>query len=198
MEGLKKFGLGILWALLSPILLVGIALTGLFGIFNFFIEFCIMIVNFFKGKKLFPPFEKDVKAYKILKKAMDNEADQEKKQEPVQAPPQQVFVQQNYYTQPGPMPGIPPQFNPGIPNNPYQGLPNQQPYGQPNQQPYGQPNQQPFIQQQSQPTYPNQSQIPYDQQSYQSPTQPPLAEIPSYNRGEHRNSIFIDDEEDNK
>ena len=182
MNGLKKFGLGILWALLSPIIILGIALVAAFGVFNFFIQFVIMVINFFRGKKLFPPFPEDEKAYKILKRAIDEQNGEEKAKQPVQAQPQQVYVQQNYYTQPGAMPGIPPQQNPY--GNPYQ-VPPQPPYTQ----------QPPYIQQpQQQPPYqplPN----PLDQQPV---NMPPLAEIPQQERPQEKVNIFVDEEEEDK
>ena len=66
MTVLKKFGLGILWALLSPIILVAVALIGVFGAVDFVIEFGIMIVNFFRGKKLFPLYPEDEKALRAI------------------------------------------------------------------------------------------------------------------------------------
>ena len=131
---LKQFGLGVLWALLSPIILLAVIAVGLFGIANFLIQFVIMIVNFFRGKKLFPPFPEDEKAYKILKKTMDEEKDKEEqeKNETTTKQPQSVYVQQNYYTT-GAIPGVPPMGMPGYdPNNPYAGLPPQgTPYNMP-------------------------------------------------------------------
>ena len=185
-NGLKKFGLGILWALLSPIIVIGIALVAVFGVFNFVIQFFIMVVNFFRGKKLFPPFPEDEKAYKILKRAIDEQNGEKPVEQPVQAQPQQVYVQQNYYTQPGAIPGVPPQMNPY--GNPYQVPPQQPPYiQQPNQQP-------PYLQQ------PNQ-QAPYqplpnlDQQPV---NMPPLAEIPQQERPAEKVNIFVDDGEDER
>lgn len=136
MNALKQFGLGILWALLFPILLVIYALIGVFGLFNFFYQFVLMIVHFFQGKNLFPPLEEDVKAAEILQKRNHPE-----EQQPAPAPapaPAQVYVQQNYYQMP---PGYPPGAyppgafgpqNPGAVPPPYQGaIPQQNPY--PNQ-----------------------------------------------------------------
>ena len=98
-RALKTFGQGILWAVLFPFILVGIAIVGVFGAFDFLIEFIIMIVNFFRGKKLFPIYPEDQRAYDILKRAID------KKNGELDAPQQQpqgqtVYVQQNFYTSP--------------------------------------------------------------------------------------------------
>ena len=183
MNALKKFGLGILWALLTPILLIGIALVAVFGVFNFFVQFIIMVINFFRGKKLFPPFPEDEKAYRILKRAIDEQNGEKPVEQPVQAQPQQVYVQQNYYTQPGPIPGIPPQNPYG---NPYQGLPPQQP-------PYvQQPQQPPYIQQPQQQYQP----LPNPVEQQPPVNMPPLAEIPQQERPAEKVNIFVDDGED--
>ena len=116
MRALRNFGLGIVWAILSPILLAGILLVALFGIVNFLVQFIIMLVNFFSGKKVFPAYPEEEKAYAILKRAIDQQNG-----EPAPAPqppqPQQVYVQQNFYTStPGQIPGtgqaLPPGYQP--------------------------------------------------------------------------------------
>ena len=73
MRALKGFGLGIVWALLLPFLLVAVGIVAVWGVINFLIQFVIMLVNFFRGKKVFPPFPEDEKAYTILKKAYDKQ-----------------------------------------------------------------------------------------------------------------------------
>lgn len=103
MKILKEFALGILWAALTPLLLVVIAVVAVFAIGNFFYEFVLMVIHFFQGKKLFPPFEEDIKAYKILKRSIEEE---EKKEEAKPAPAGPVYVQANYFT--GTPPGMPP------------------------------------------------------------------------------------------
>jgi hypothetical protein len=106
MQFLKMFGLGILYALLFPFLCVALALFAVYGVIVFLVEFIIMVVHFFSGKKLFPPFPEDQKAYQILL--------QLQQQQLAAANPQQpqtnVYVQQNYYTPHGqPIPGAAPQ-----------------------------------------------------------------------------------------
>ena len=102
MKALKNFGLGLLWALLSPVLAVLILGVAVFGIVNFLVQFVIMVVNFFRGKKLFPMFPEDEKAYRILKGALEEQnAEAEKPQQQ-----QPVYVQQNFYG------AIPPQGMP--------------------------------------------------------------------------------------
>lgn len=116
MKFLKSFGFGLLYIVLLPFILVGIALIAVYAVVVFFIEFVIMLINFFSGKKLFPPFEEDVKAQKIIQ----NQLDAKLNPQPAPTPqPQTVFVQQNYYTSP--------------PNQPQQAI------AQQNQQPFPQP-----------------------------------------------------------
>ena len=196
MTVLKKFGLGILWALLSPIILVAVALIGVFGAVDFVIEFGIMIVNFFRGKKLFPLYPEDEKALEILQRAIDRKNGELNAQsQPSQ--PQQVFVQQNFYTTPGSMPpptspmGVPPGYGyPGInqanPQQPFQQIPSQQqPYQQiPEQQPYQPAPGQPF------------RALPQEQEPM--PQRPDLAKLPEFNPSDYRtgtDTIDIDIDE---
>ena len=182
MNALKRFGLGLLWIFLIPFILLGIAVVGVFGIINFPIQLVIMIVNFFRGKKVFPMFEEDEKAMAILQKAIDKQnGEEEASKEP--PAPQQVFVQQNYY---GAQPPIPPAPGPGIPyqNPPYpqgQGIPYQNPQGIPYQNPQGIP-------------YQNQPGYPYGlpQNPYPQPTQ-----VPNQNGGMNPNPIPVEAQEDN-
>lgn len=151
MNAIKQFGLGILYAVLFPFILAIAALIGVFGVLNFLYQGVLAMVNFFSGKKIFPPFKEDKKAYDILQKAIDkqNGVEEEKKETP--PPAQNVYIQQNYYQQapngfiPSNQPNmqIPNGFmqNPQIPNgfNPY---PNQIPNEQLTQIPLNQPSQQ--------------------------------------------------------
>jgi len=129
MQFLKMFGLGILYALLFPFFLVILALFAVYGIMNFFIEFIIMLINFFKGKKLFAPYPEDEKAFAILQQLQQAQLNA---MNPKPATTN-VYVQQNYYPPHGhqPLGGTPTPLN-GAPIN--QGrLSQQQPYG-PNEQ----------------------------------------------------------------
>jgi len=113
MRFMKSFGLGILYTLFSPLILAVCIVIGLGGIVNFFVQFVLMLINFFKGKKLFPVFEEDVQALKILNASFEQKAGQIAQQ---QAQPQQgnTFIQQNFYAAPGqPFPGL---NNQGLPN----------------------------------------------------------------------------------
>ena len=119
MNFLKNFAKGLLWVLLIPFICVGIVLVALYGIFNFVIQLVLLLKNFFTGKKLFPPFEEDIKAYKILKKAYDTQMGI--KEEPKQEPQKTVYIQQNYYQTPPTQPQQPqqnPQFQQSLPQRP--------------------------------------------------------------------------------
>ena len=52
MEFLKKFGIGILYAVFFPALLVIIALVAVYGVLVFLVEFVIMLINFFSFPEL--------------------------------------------------------------------------------------------------------------------------------------------------
>ena len=180
MAALKRFGLGLLWIFLLPFILIAIAGVAVWGVFNFVIQFGVMVFNFFRGKKLFPLYPEDERAMEIQQRAIDK-ANQEQAPAPAQPAPQQVFVTQNYYAGGQMMPGM----NPGL-QNPYgQGLPYQ---GQMPQQPGMIPPQQPGMipPQQQTPGYPYQG-IPQQQNPQQPPVidaesypTPQLAELPQY------------------
>ena len=131
MKILREFGLGIVWFLLVPLILLACGLIAVYGVFNFLIQFVVMVVNFFKGEKLFPRFPEEKKAMAIYQKAIDKANGESTEEKPTA--PQTVYVQQNFYSGAPMMPGVPPV--PGLPNNPYynQGmmpgtsLPNYQP-----------------------------------------------------------------------
>lgn len=100
MRFLKEFGIGIIFAICSPLLLILIALVGVFGILDFMVEFVIMLINFFSGRKCFPVFEEDEEAYKRKQEALNLA---QTKEQPQSAPqPNNIYVQQVYYnTTPG-------------------------------------------------------------------------------------------------
>lgn len=168
MGALKRFGLGILWAILFPLIAIGVVLVGIFGVFNFLVEFVIMVVNFFRGKKLFPVFPEDQQAYDILQRALDKKNAAESAPEPVA--PQPVYVQQNFYSSAPLPPGYPPQGMPQyppqnqIPQN-YSQYPGSLPPGyQPQQIPAAEPVALP--------------------EPEPMPERPALAELPSYDASE--------------
>lgn len=108
MEFLKKFGIGILYAVFFPVLLVVVALVGVYGILVFIVEFVIMLINFFSGRKCFPVFPEDEEATKRKQEALNIQSEQ--KEAPAPAP-QNIYVQQVYYSA-APNPNL----NPGMPN----------------------------------------------------------------------------------
>ena len=128
MKFLKEFGIGIIFAICSPLLLALIALVAVFGVLDFIVEFVIMMVNFFSGKKCFPVFEEDEEAYKRKQEALNIA---QAKEQPQPAPqPNNIYVQQVYYnTTPGAMgqPGMPFPNPQGIQQQ--QGMPFQNPQG---------------------------------------------------------------------
>lgn len=116
MEFLKKFGIGILYALGFPLLLVLVALVAVYGILVFLVEFVIMTINFFSGKKCFPVFPEDEEATKRKQEAIVGASP---KQETPPAP-NHIYVQQVYYNaDPSKMMGgFPPQGNPSLSQQP--------------------------------------------------------------------------------
>ena len=66
LDFLKRFGLGILYVLISPFLLAFLLLWLLFDLGIFFVELFKGLVSFFKGQKLFPEFPEDIEAKRIL------------------------------------------------------------------------------------------------------------------------------------
>lgn len=109
MNFLKNFAIGLAYIILSPFLLLAIALTMVYGAVDFLVEFIIMMVNFFGGsKELFPVFPEDEEAYRRKQEALA--AQNTPAPQPVPQPnPTNVTVQQFYYTPAGaPQPMTPP------------------------------------------------------------------------------------------
>lgn len=110
---LKSFGLGLLYMILSPVLLVILAMYGLYGIYNFFVELIKGLIRFFQGKPFFPPFDEDIKAENILNRGLNPQSETSAPIAP-SGGTTNVYVQQNIYQ------GTPPQQGfPGVnaPNN---------------------------------------------------------------------------------
>jgi len=63
---LKKFGQGILYLFVLPLLLVAVAIFGVYGIFLFIILMIKSIILFFKGKSLQSDLPEDIEAKRIL------------------------------------------------------------------------------------------------------------------------------------
>ncbi|MCQ2793806.1 MAG: hypothetical protein MJ207_00315 [Bacilli bacterium] len=66
LEFLKRFGLGILYIIISPFLVAFLALWLAYNIITYFIEVIRGIKHFFKGEKFFAPFPEEVQAKAIL------------------------------------------------------------------------------------------------------------------------------------
>lgn len=66
LDFLKRFGLGIVYLLMSPFILLFLFIWTLYGIGIFFVEIFKGFKSFFKGKKFFEEFPEDVEAKRIL------------------------------------------------------------------------------------------------------------------------------------
>lgn len=148
MKIIKLFGLGLLYALLLPFILVAAVLFLVFGFFKSIGYFFILVVRFFKGEKLFPPFPEDIEAAKRIRaKLVDEGTVPPPAPAPQPAPStSNVYVQQNYYSNPnmpGAQPGAVPPPQPNLYFQPGPGYgPAMPPYPQGNPQQMGM-NQQP-------------------------------------------------------
>ena len=65
----KNFGKGLLYVIFFPVIIVGIVLYAVFGLFVFVFQFFKLIYLFFTGRTLFSDFEEDIAAKAILAKA---------------------------------------------------------------------------------------------------------------------------------
>lgn len=63
---LKRFGLGMLYVLCSPLILAFLCLWAASNFLIFLIELCRAIKSFFKGRAFFVEFDEDIEAKKIL------------------------------------------------------------------------------------------------------------------------------------
>lgn len=66
LDFLKRFGLGILYVLISPFVIAFLILWALFDLGVYFVQIFKGLISFFKGKKMFPDFPEDVEAKRIL------------------------------------------------------------------------------------------------------------------------------------
>ncbi|MCQ2795705.1 MAG: hypothetical protein MJ213_00115 [Bacilli bacterium] len=66
LDFLKRFGLGILYVLISPFVIAFLLLWAIFNLGIFFAQIIKGFVSFFKGKKFFPDFQEDLEAKRIL------------------------------------------------------------------------------------------------------------------------------------
>ncbi len=162
MKFLKALGLGIVYMLIFPFILLGSALYMLYGLGRWFVLIPVGIIRYFKGEKFFKPLKEDIEV-EAAKKAQHDallSKETEEPSEPVQPISNTnttTYVQNNYYTNPNPQ-----QMGPslGAPINQQLGGPQYQ------QQPYNpqlngpQYQQQPYNPQLTAPQY----QQPYPQQ----------------------------------
>lgn len=63
---LKQFGLGMVYILCSPLVLVFLCLWALYNLILFVIELIRALKSFFKGQSFFAEFPEDIEAKKIL------------------------------------------------------------------------------------------------------------------------------------
>jgi hypothetical protein len=96
---LKNFGLGLIYILFFPVLLVAIALMGVYGLFVCVIQFFRGAIRFFRGLEPFPPFPEDITVESVKQAQIGLSTPTPA---PTPAPsqpagPSTVYVQQNYY-----------------------------------------------------------------------------------------------------
>ena len=94
MRFLKNFGFGIIYILLLPLLVLAIALAGLYGFFGFVVEGGKGIISFFQGKSFFKPLQEDEEAAMAKERQL---AAMRAAAEPQPQQPQATYVQNNYY-----------------------------------------------------------------------------------------------------
>lgn len=66
LDFLKRFGLGILYVLISPFVIAFLLLWAIFDLGLFFVGLTKGFISFFKGHSFFPEFQEDVEAKRIL------------------------------------------------------------------------------------------------------------------------------------
>ena len=66
LDFLKRFGLGILYVLISPFVIAFLLLWAIFDLGLFFIGLMKGFISFFKGHSFFPEFPEDAEAKRIL------------------------------------------------------------------------------------------------------------------------------------
>lgn len=149
----RNFGLGIVYVILLPFLLVIFVFMGIYGLFSNLLIGIRGIGRFFKGESFFATLPED-KLIAIAEKAQrDAMLNPTPKEAPAPEAPQHVYVQNNYYQSPAPNPTAP---APSIPQNqPIEGtanyinpgaplIDNTKPNALPNEKPEATMNQIPF------------------------------------------------------
>lgn len=101
---LKSFGMGLVYFLLFPFIVIGSALLAVWGILRFIFSSFGGIVRFFKGEEFFPTLREDKEVALVIKTQHDvllNGAPAPKQEAPAPAPNNNnVYVQNNYYSKP--------------------------------------------------------------------------------------------------
>ena len=170
---LKSFGMGLVYFLLFPFIVVLSVLIGIYGILRFFFSSFGGIVRFFKGEEFFPTMREDKEVALVIKTQHDallNGVPTPKQETPSPIPNNNnVYVQNNYYSKPLDNQQNNPYINGQIPGQSIQNTPylngGQAPL--PDEIPNQNPQQIPL----------NQAQIP-PQQNFVSPS---LNAFPTYN-----------------
>ncbi len=104
MKFLKNFALGLLTAVLLPLLFAGLLVFAVYGLILYLVEACFGLVRFFSGRPFFKKLREDELVEKIKKREIE-ELTGEEKETPAPVPekepaPQNVYVQQNFYQAP--------------------------------------------------------------------------------------------------
>lgn len=135
MKVLKGLGLGTIYVIFLPFILVGAVLAAVVGIVRWFISIPVGIVRFFKGEKFFKPLKEDLEVEQAIALHHENlvKKEAEEPAQPVQPISQATtYVQNNYYTNPNAQLGqqaLPPAPNGQLSSPNYQEIP-VQPYQQ--------------------------------------------------------------------
>lgn len=66
LDFLKRFGLGIVYVLLSPFIALFLILWALYALIIFFVQLFKSVKSFFSGHKFFEEFPEDIEAKRIL------------------------------------------------------------------------------------------------------------------------------------
>ncbi len=99
----KNFGMGLVYTIVFPIIIVGSILYGIIGFFDWIVFGIGGIIRFFKGEEFYPTLREDKEVALVVKTQHDMMLNGVP---PTPAPTQtepssnQVYVQNNYYSQP--------------------------------------------------------------------------------------------------
>lgn len=101
---LKSFGMGLVYFLLFPFIVVLSVLLGIYGVIRFFFSSFGGIIRFFKGEEFFPTLREDKEVAFLVKTQHDallNGTPTPKQETPAPTPNNNnVYVQNNYYSKP--------------------------------------------------------------------------------------------------